>query len=82
MTFTTIVLVALLAGTTVSTAQQPARSRDAEPTFAEPAIEAHRHCSGACLKSGSLQWFCRPDQTCSLDCGTAPPKMHCHDPQR
>lgn len=71
-----------LAAMPAAGAQQPAASPDAPPTFIEPTDAAHRHCSGACLKSGALQWFCRPDQTCSLDCGTAPPKMHCHDPRR
>jgi len=71
-----------LAAMPAAGAQQPAASPDASPTFIEPTDAAHRHCSGACLKSGALQWFCRPDQTCSLDCGSAPPKMHCHDPRR
>ncbi|WP_041372403.1 hypothetical protein [Methylobacterium radiotolerans] len=63
-------------------AQHPAASPDAPASFVEPTDAAHRHCSGSCLKTGALQWFCRPDQTCSIDCATAPPKMHCHDPQR
>ena len=71
-----------LAAMPAAGAPQPAASPDAPPTFIEPTDAAHLHCSGACLKSGALQWFCRPDQTCSLDCGTAPPKMHCHDPRR
>ncbi|AIQ94006.1 protein of unassigned function [Methylobacterium oryzae CBMB20] len=33
------------------------------------------------MKTGALQWICRRDQTCSIDCATAPPKMHCHDPE-
>ncbi|KST61145.1 hypothetical protein AO398_00195 [Methylobacterium sp. GXS13] len=61
--------------------QQPAVSPDAPASFVEPTDAAHRHCSGSCLKTGALQWFCRPEQTCSLDCATAPPKMHCHDPK-
>lgn len=76
----TFAMLALAAGLSAALAQQPARSPDADPTFVEPQT-AHRHCSGSCVKSGSLQWFCRPDQTCSLDCGTAPPKRHCHDPK-
>ena len=76
-----IAAFALLAGLSPAPAQQPARSPDADPTFVEPKDTAHRHCAGSCVKSGSLQWYCRADQTCSLDCGTAPPKRHCHDPK-
>lgn len=75
-------LLAAMASLSAAHAQQLAGSPDAKPTFVEPTDAPHRHCSGSCLKTGALQWFCRPDQTCSLDCGTAPPKMHCHDPQR
>jgi hypothetical protein len=77
-----ILLLAVTLSGSLARAQQPARSPDANATFIEPTNAAHRHCSGSCLKSGSLQWFCRPEQACSLDCGTSPPKMHCHDPQK
>lgn len=79
---TALFLTITLLGLPPARAQQLAASPDAEPTFVEPTDTPHRHCSGSCLKTGALQWFCRPDQTCSLDCGTAPPKMHCHDPQK
>jgi hypothetical protein len=82
MPLTALVLLAWLASLSVSDAQQPVLSRDAKPTFVEPTSAPHRHCSSACLKSGTLQWFCRPNQTCSLDCNTSPPHMHCHDPRR
>lgn len=39
MTRTTMELVTLLAGTSISNAQQSVRSRDAKPTFVEQAIE-------------------------------------------
>ncbi|WP_342107014.1 hypothetical protein [Methylobacterium sp. SI9] len=75
-------LAALAFGPAVSVAcaQVPARSPDAAATFIEPTDAEHRHCSGSCQKTGALQWFCRPDQACSLDCATAPPKIHCHNP--
>lgn len=79
---TVCALVIHLALLPAALAQPSLRSPDAAATFIEPSDARHRHCSGSCLKTGSLQWFCRPDQTCSLDCGTAPPKMHCHDPKR
>ncbi|WP_081636543.1 MULTISPECIES: hypothetical protein [unclassified Methylobacterium] len=79
---TTFPILAAVIGLSTAHAQGPARSPDAAPTFVEPTNAAHRHCSGSCLKNGALQWFCRPDQTCSLECGTAPPKRRCHDPQR
>jgi hypothetical protein len=55
-------------------ARHPAASPDARASFVEPTDAAHRNCSGSCLETGALQWFCRPEQTCSLDCGTAPPR--------
>ncbi|RUP14315.1 MAG: hypothetical protein EKK43_12225 [Methylobacterium sp.] len=61
--------------------QPSAGSPDAPATFVEPMDGPHRHCSGSCMKTGALQWICRRDQTCSIDCATAPPKMHCHDPK-
>nr|WP_080579840.1 hypothetical protein [Methylorubrum extorquens] len=74
-------LFALAASAPLAQAQTVSRSPDAAPTFIEPTDAPHRHCAGACLKSGTLQWFCRPDQTCSLDCNTSPPYRHCHDPR-
>lgn len=44
----------------------------------EPVDAPHRNCGGACLKSGSLQWFCTPAQSCALSCATAPPRMLCN----
>ncbi|WP_194075101.1 hypothetical protein [Methylobacterium durans] len=77
-----LILAAVATSASPTRAGQRAGSPDATGTFVEPANTPHRHCSGSCLKSGTLQWFCKPHQTCSLDCGTAPPHMHCHDPQR
>ncbi|GAN48032.1 hypothetical protein ME121_2045 [Methylobacterium sp. ME121] len=79
---TMFAMLATVAGLSAALGQQPAASPDAPASFVEPTDAAHRHCSGSCLKTGALQWFCRPDQSCSLDCGSAPPKMHCHDPKR
>lgn len=77
-----LILVLVTSVASAVQAQEPARSPDAKGTFVEPVNAPHLHCSGACLKSGTLQWFCKPGQTCSLDCGTAPPHMHCHNPRR
>ena len=78
----TALLLAAIVSLSAAHARQLTGSPDAKPTFVEPIDAPHRHCSGACLKSGTMQWFCRPDQTCSLDCNASPPHMHCHDPQR
>lgn len=77
-----LILVLVTSVASAVQAQGLARSPDAKGTFVEPENAPHLHCSGACLKSGTLQWFCKPGQTCSLDCGTAPPHMHCHNPRR
>ncbi|MGA4555538.1 hypothetical protein [Methylorubrum aminovorans] len=77
-----LVLVAVTSQASTVQAQGTPRSPDEKGTFVEPENAPHLHCSGACLKSGTLQWFCKPEQTCSLDCGTAPPHMHCHNPRR
>ncbi|SDA28978.1 hypothetical protein SAMN02799622_04389 [Methylobacterium sp. UNC378MF] len=83
MVRTALLALAMVAASASATRANPgAGSPDAEGTFVEPADAPHRHCSGSCLKSGSLQWFCKPHQTCSLDCGSTPPRMHCHDPRR
>jgi hypothetical protein len=50
-------LLALAASVPLAQAQTATRSPDAEPTFIEPANAPHRHCAGACLKSGALHWF-------------------------
>lgn len=78
---TLTLLLALAVNAPPAQAQMTSRSPDAEPSFIEPTDTPHRHCGGACLKSGALQWYCRPDQTCSLDCNTSPPHRHCHDPR-
>lgn len=75
------ILLALAASVGLVQAQTAVRSPDAKPTLIEPTDAPHRHCAGACLKSGTLHWFCRPDQACSLDCTTAPPHRHCHEPR-
>jgi hypothetical protein len=55
-------------------------SHDAKARLVHPDDAGHRHCGGACLKSGSLSWYCTPTQICALDCNSSPPAMHCHDP--
>jgi hypothetical protein len=77
---TLALLLTLAASAALVEARTAARSPDAKPTFIEPTDAPHRHCAGACLKSGTLHWFCRPEQACSLDCNTAPPNRHCHEP--
>jgi hypothetical protein len=51
-----------------------------EPVYVRPLYGAYRQCGGACLKSGSLSWFCGARQQCSLDCATAPPVRRCASP--
>ncbi|AWB21508.1 hypothetical protein DA075_11765 [Methylobacterium currus] len=51
-----------------------------EPVYVRPIYGAYRQCGGACLKSGSLSWFCGAHQQCSLDCATAPPVRRCASP--
>ena len=51
-----------------------------EPVYVRPIYGAYRQCGGACLKSGSLSWFCGARQQCSLDCATAPPVRRCASP--
>lgn len=51
-----------------------------EPVYVRPIYGAYRQCGGACLKSGSLSWFCGARQHCSLDCATAPPVRRCASP--
>ncbi|MBP1179895.1 hypothetical protein JOE48_001859 [Methylobacterium sp. PvR107] len=77
-----LALAMVTARASATHAEPGAGSPDAKGAFVEPADVPHRHCSGSCLKSGTLQWFCKPHQTCQLDCGSTPPHMHCHDPRR
>ena len=65
-------------------AAAPALARPAPATpsvvaasLIEPVDAPHRNCGGACLKSGTLQWFCGSAQSCALSCATAPPRMLC-----
>ena len=65
-------------------AAAPAFARPAPATpsvntasLVEPVDTPHRDCGGACLKSGTLQWFCGPAQSCALSCATAPPRRLC-----
>ncbi len=51
-----------------------------EPVYVRPIYGSYRQCGGACLKSGSLSWFCAARQQCSLDCATAPPVRRCASP--
>ena len=50
-------------------------------SLVKPVDAPHRNCGGACLKSGSLQWFCGPAQSCALSCSTAPPQLLCNGGQ-
>ncbi len=51
-----------------------------DAVFVRPLYGAYRHCGGACLKSGTLTWFCFARQSCYLSCATAPPLMKCAAP--
>ncbi|BCM83492.1 hypothetical protein [Methylobacterium indicum] len=51
-----------------------------EPVYIRPIYGSYRQCGGACLKSGSLSWFCGARQQCSLDCAIAPPVRRCASP--
>ena len=75
---------AMLGLLSVAAAAMPALARPAPYTpsvvaasLVEPVDAPHRNCGGACLKSGNLQWFCGPTQSCTLSCATAPPRMLC-----
>jgi len=73
----------LLAGIAVQAfaAQEMGRARVlTEPVYVRPIYGSYRQCGGACLKSGSLSWFCGARQQCSLDCATAPPVRRCATP--
>jgi hypothetical protein len=59
----------------------PARGRSlVDAAFVRPLYGSFKHCEGACLKSGSLSWFCFQRQDCYLSCTTAPPTMKCAIP--
>ena len=75
MVRTILGLLAIASATTTALAQ-PSPSLAA--ALIEPVNAPHRNCGGACLKSGSLQWFCSPTQSCALSCATAPPRLLCH----
>lgn len=51
-----------------------------DAVFIRPLYGVYRHCGGACLKSGSLTWYCFQRQSCYLSCATAPPLMKCAVP--
>lgn len=51
-----------------------------DAVFVRPLYGVYRHCGGACLKSGSLTWYCVRHQSCYLSCATAPPLMKCAVP--
>lgn len=73
----------LLAGIAVQAlaAEEAGRARVlTEPVYVRPIYGTYRQCGGACLKSGSLSWFCGARQQCSLDCATAPPVRRCASP--
>lgn len=46
-----------------------------DTVFVRPLYGLYRHCGGACLKSGSLTWYCFQKQSCYLSCATAPTLM-------
>lgn len=48
-----------------------------DAVYVRPLYGSFKHCGGACLKSGSLSWFCFRDQGCYLSCATAPAVMKC-----
>lgn len=50
-----LIFAALATSASPTRAGPRAGSPDASGTFVEPANTPHRHCSGSCLKSGTLQ---------------------------
>ena len=63
------------------TARSPPDERTlADAVFVRPLYGVYRHCGGACLKSGSLTWYCFQKHSCYLSCATAPPLMKCAVP--
>lgn len=73
------------AGVPLSAHAEAARPAPDEHTltdavFVRPLYGVYRHCGGACLKSGSLTWYCFQKQSCYLSCATAPPLMKCAVP--
>ncbi|MCF4128306.1 hypothetical protein [Methylobacterium sp. SyP6R] len=76
---TTALLVSLAA--VQALAGEMSRTRTlTEPVYVRPIYGTYRQCGGACLKSGSLSWFCGARQQCSLDCAIAPPVRRCASP--
>ncbi|EHP93967.1 hypothetical protein MetexDRAFT_1188 [Methylorubrum extorquens DSM 13060] len=71
-------ILAFAAMQTSGTAGSSPVRNDPPLSFSEPVGVPHRHCAGSCISRGSLQWYCRADQTCELNCSTAPPAMECH----
>lgn len=74
-------IFAILAlGTSIApVAAEPPRVRKDPPlSFIEPVGVPHRHCTASCISRGSVQWYCRANQTCVINCSTAPPGMECH----
>jgi hypothetical protein len=67
--------LAMLSSPTLARPSGPPRA--VPPSFTEPVGVPHKHCAGSCISRGSLQWSCRAEQTCSLNCSTAPPDMGC-----
>jgi len=76
---TTAVLLSLAAAQILAAEEGRARVLT-EPVYVRPIYGSYRQCGGACLKSGSLSWFCGARQQCSLDCATAPPVRRCASP--
>lgn len=71
-------LVFIVAATAPAFARSaPATSSVYTASLVEPVDAPRRYCGGACLKSGTLQWFCGHAQSCALSCATAPPRMLC-----
>ena len=69
------IVAAGIVSAAVAAPSQPAKGDPA--TFIEPTDIPHKHCAGSCISRGAVQWYCKPDQTCSINCSTAPPNMQC-----
>lgn len=76
---TTAVLLSLAVAQILAAEEGRARMLT-DPVYVRPIYGSYRQCGGACLKSGSLSWFCGARQQCSLDCATAPPVRRCASP--
>ncbi|KMO13455.1 hypothetical protein [Methylobacterium platani] len=77
---TTAIALSLVAVPALVAAQEGRARVLTEPVYVRPIYGSYRQCGGACLKSGSLSWFCGARQQCSLDCATAPPVRRCASP--